>query len=99
MSFILTKLKTYWTAFVAAALGVLAIAVTVLSKSNAKLRRQRDTANAGLDHAREVIEEDIEVEEQVDKRLADAANEIANGSAPGELTDPNADWLHKNNKS
>jgi len=98
VSFILTKLKTYGTALVAALLGVLSIAVTVLAKSNSRLRRQKDTANAGLDHAREVIEEDIEVDEQVDKRLADAANEIASGSAPSELTDPNKSWLHKNRK-
>ena len=98
MKFLWTKLKLYWAAFVAAALGVLLLAVNVLAKNNAKLRRQRDTANAGLDHARDVIEDDLEIEEQADRRLADAANEIAQGSAPSELTNPNDNWLHKNNK-
>jgi hypothetical protein len=90
---ILQKLKTYWTAIVAVAFSALAVAVKLLSVRNRKLRQQRDQAAEGLDHAREVIENDIEVREQVDTRLAEAAQEIAAGSAPSELTNPNDDWL------
>lgn len=98
MSVIWAKVKTYWTALVAAVLGVLVIAVNVLLKRNRKLRQQRDTANANLDHAKEVIKDDLEINEQVDERLAEAAREISAGSAPSELTDPNDNWLHKARK-
>lgn len=95
MSIIWAKVKTYWTALVGAVLGVLVIAVNVLLKRNRTLRQQRDAADAGLEHARDVIEDDLEINEQVDERLAEAAREISSGSAPSELLNPNDNWMHK----
>jgi hypothetical protein len=86
MSAILTRLKTYWTAFVAAVLGVLVIAVTYLTKRNRTLSRQRDEARQHADDAIDVIRHDQEVDIYEDTHLAD----VARGESD-ELTNPN-DW-------
>ena len=86
MNALFIKLKTYWTAFVVAAISALGIAVSLLAKRNRTLAKQRDEAREHSDHAIDVIESDIEVASWEDEHLA----EVANGKSD-ELTNPN-DW-------
>jgi len=89
----LSTLKTYATAIVATVIGVLLVAVRVLTSQNSKLRRRVETSQAHVRHAKNVLNKDKEVDEQADVHLAEVAHEIEEGKHPSELTDANADWL------
>jgi hypothetical protein len=84
--------KTYLYAAVAAVLGVLSLAVTILTKRNRTLKDQRDDAREHADHAVNIIQHDIRVEELADQAERELQEQLENEEPPEELIDPNKDW-------
>ena len=89
---LLSTVKTYGIAIVAACISVLLAVVTILTKKNSRLQRRVETADARLKHAKAVIREDAKTDEQIDTRLVDAANEIRDNGVSSELEDP-TNWI------
>lgn len=87
----LSKVKSFGLAIAAGVLGVLLIAVRVLLSQNSRLRRKAETADARIKHAKAVMKEDKEVEEQVDTHLAEVAREIEENGHTDKLSNPN-EW-------
>ena len=92
---IFSKFKIYGLAAVGALLSVLAIAVKVLTAKNSRLERKLDTAQARVKHQAAVITADKEADEQEDKRLVEAANEIKDTGGSSTFRDPNQLFKNK----
>jgi len=86
-----SSVSTYAIAIAAGAFGVLLIAVRVLSGQNRRLRKKIGVAEATRDHAIDVLEQDMDINEQEDIHLAEALRELNDEGHSTELDDPN-DW-------
>ena len=81
-------IKKYWTL----ASGLLITAgsslLTFLLLRSRQTRKDAKEAKARVEHAKRVMEQDVEIEREHDKRTEDLADDIKNGSS-NELSDPN----------
>ena len=89
---ILGTLKTYAIVAASAVLSVLLIAVRILLTKNAKLKVDAKIAVEKEKRTKEVMRQDILIDEQVDKHLAEVTKEIEDGKQPDELLNPNDHW-------
>ena len=86
---IFTTLKAKLYAGAGIALGVLLVAVRVLTKQNSRLRSRVENAEAKANHARVVAQEDIHVEKQTRSHRADLINELEEDNDSTGFRDPN----------
>jgi len=89
---VISKLKTYLLAFIGGIVAWLIFRVNTLQSKNAKLQGKAKQAEATRDHALDVLEQDIDINEQEDLRLAKAVRELNDEGHSTELEDPN-DWI------
>ena len=88
---ILSKIKLYLYSAIGALVAGLLIAVKFLAGRNAKLKAKNKIAEAEAEHAKEVLEADIDAEIEGDIRLAQAVQELNDTGHTDELSDPN-EW-------
>ena len=88
-----TTIKTYATAIVAGVIGVLLVAVRVLTGRNRRLKKKNERMEAQRKHTKLILEQDIVIDEQTDIHLSEVAREVESGNHPSELTQPNDPWL------
>lgn len=84
----LAWLKTYAAVIVTAALGVLATAATGYRSAYKAQKKKTKQAKANEKHTKEVLEQDIAINEQEDVRLKDAKDEISTNHHSTELSSP-----------
>ena len=86
---IFTTLKAKLYAGAGMLLGVLLVAVRVLTKQNSRLRSRAEYASAKANRARVVAQEDIHVEKQTRSHRADLINELEETDDSTGFRDPN----------
>jgi len=68
---------------------VLGFLVKIFAGKAKQEKRERKRAEAIADHALNVMEKDVEIDEQADIRLADAVKEIEDTGSSSTFRDPN----------
>ena len=84
----LMVIKKYWTLAWGLLLSVGSSLLTWLLLRSRQSRKDAKMAKARVEHAKKVMEQDVEIEREHDKRTEDLADELKNGSS-SELSDPN----------
>lgn len=84
-----TKIKAYWYIALGLLVSGLAVAVKILTGQNSRLRRQVETTDAKIKHAKAVIKADVEADREYDERAEKLAEEIKKKKTSSELKDPN----------
>jgi len=87
----LNMIKRYWLIGLSALVGVLMIAVKILTGQNSRLRTKVERAEATIHHAKVVEEKKIETTKELKSRKADLVKELKEKKTSSELEKPN-DW-------
>ena len=85
----ISTLKTYLYIGLGLLVSGLLIAVKVLTGSNSRLRREVETADAKIHHAKVVEQKKKETEVELRSRTADLAKELEEKKTSSELEGPN----------
>jgi Na+/phosphate symporter len=81
-------IKKYWTLASGLLITLGSSLLTLLLLRSRQNRKDAKEARARVEHAKRVMEKDVEIEREHDKRTEDLADDIENGSS-NELSDPN----------
>ena len=81
-------IRKYWALVSGLLLSVGSSLMTFLLLRSRQNRKDAKEAKARVEHAKRVMEQDVEIEREHDKRTEDLADDIENGSS-NELSDPN----------
>lgn len=92
----LTWIKKYALLGLGSLVGVLALAVKILSAKARREKKRADKAEATVDHAIEVMEKDSELDTEFKSRRAAEAAKIESKGTSDELADPNHEWVRHN---
>jgi hypothetical protein len=82
-------IKAYWYIGLGFLVSSLVIAVRVLTGQNSRLRRNVETAEARIHHAKIVAQGDKKIEQKSKSRRAEARNEIKGNDDTSVFRDPN----------
>ena len=81
-------IKRYWTLVSGLLITLGSSLLTFLLMRSRQNKKDAKMQRARVEHAKRVMEQDVEIEREHDKRTEDLADDIKNGSS-SELSDPN----------
>ena len=85
----MTKLKTYALLILSGSVTVLAFLLRIAGLRSKALSKQNDKLKATVQHQKDVMVKDKEIELEHDVRTEELADEIEKNGTSGELSDPN----------
>ena len=85
----MVKLKTYALLISSGLVTVLAFLLKIVGARSKRLSRQNEKLKANVQHQREVMQKDKEVELEHDVRTEELADEVEKNGTSSELSDPN----------
>lgn len=85
----LGKLKSYALLILSVITGALAFALKFMGARNKRLEHEAKTQRVKYEKVKEVMEKDIEIDWEYDKRTEELADEIKKKRTSSELSDPN----------
>ena len=87
----ITTLKTYGLLILSGLVSVLALALKISGARSKRLEKANDSLKAQVDHQKDVMVKDKEIELEHDVRTEELRNEIKKNGTSSQLSNPN-DW-------